>query len=170
MNSSIKTLTTCLVILSSAIALSACGDVEAGDVEANLWEENKALWDSHNLQNYKYTITFGCYCSTKATSPFEVTVKNGVVEEAIYLESSHGMEAGTQVDEASPFRDDPLDTFTIAGRFDVLQTALSTADEATVHYDSALGYPKEVHLDYLLDYPDDEVSMRIENFELIQGS
>jgi len=165
MISSIKTLTTCLIILSSAIALSACGDVEE-----NLWEENRALWDSHNLQNYKYTVTFGCYCSTKATSPFEVTVKNGVVEEAIYLESSGGMEAGTQVEEASPFREDPMNAFTITGRFDVLQTALSTAEEATVHYDSALGYPKEVHLDYLLDYVDDEVSMRIENFELIQGS
>lgn len=53
--------------------------------------------------------------------------------------------------------------------FSQLKTDLGgKADEVTVTYDPAYGFPNSINIDYIKDAVDDEVSVQIENFETLK--
>ena len=131
-------------LLTLWITLAGCGIV--GPSELDELDEKRQLWEAQGLSDYDYTIQRGCFCG--ASGWHRVEVRASEVALVTHIES------GTVLDPA--FTDGFTD---IDGVFDLVAEALREADEITVEYDEAMGFPKDVSIDYITDAVDDELSL-----------
>ena len=96
------------------------------------------------MGDYSYEYNVLCECSDNLGQPVKVTVTDGVIESVVYAESGEMGKAGDPpVISGSPRY------HIINGLFRVIQNAIDDeADQITVSYDSELGYPKNIEIDY----------------------
>ncbi|MBD2537157.1 hypothetical protein H6G97_51465 [Nostoc flagelliforme FACHB-838] len=119
---------------------------------------NRNLWNQQNIPNYRYTFSNGCFCIPEARGPVVIEVRNGQTT------SITSVATGQPVDSRyfQQYK-------TIPQLFNVIQDAINRkASSLSVQYAPQFGYPTQIDIDYNSQIADEEVYLRIENFEKIK--
>lgn len=144
----------------SIFALSACGsgssnkiidpitgkEISAAAAKKTL-SDNKQKWALKNIKSYQYTQNTGCFCMREMYTKKQITVSEGVVTEAFFLDTSEYLTPEqfryiTNIDEL----------------FDIAEDAINSADRVEVLYNKEYGYPERISIDYKKDAVDDEIT------------
>jgi hypothetical protein len=157
-----------------ALAVQACGetpparivDVEPpprergvscaaglGDLERELCL-NRSRWnDRVGASSYEFRFSQSCECPTDMLSVFQVRVVDGRVESIPRLEEPR----------------QSLFILSVPGVFDKIEDAIRKgAHSIRVRYDSSLGYPAEVDIDYDRIMADEELSLRLSGLVVLR--
>jgi Family of unknown function (DUF6174) len=119
---------------------------------------NRLLWRRQKIFNYRYEFTRSCNCLPKATELVVIEVRNGVTT------SITSKETGQPVD-AKLFQK----YNTIPKLFNIIRNAIARrAANLTVEYDSKIGYPTQINIDYDSQIADDEIFFTIGNLQKIE--
>lgn len=119
---------------------------------------NRNLWNQRNISNYRYTLSNSCFCLPDARGPVVIEVRNGVTTSV------------TSVATGQPVDPQFFQQYnTIPKLFDVIEDAIDRrAYSLNVRYNSRLGYPTQIDIDYNSQIADEEIYLTIENFQIIQ--
>lgn len=135
------------------LAAAACSDTTGLSSQDDLLNQNRALWGRKGPANYQYVITRSCECLPESAGPVTVVVREGQVDTRHYA-------SGAPVDPQY----DQLFT-SVPGLFELIQQAVDLpAAGLAVRYNSQLGYPESIQIDWVAGAVDDEVSYRITDF------
>jgi hypothetical protein len=118
-------------------------------------DSNRELWESSGRSDYQIEYRRNCFCPSDITSPVVVAVVEGSIDSVTYAESGE------------PVREDARDLFPdVAGLFDILQDAVDRdAASIRVSYDSRLGYPVSIAIDYETMMADEELGFSVSGLE-----
>jgi hypothetical protein len=119
---------------------------------------NRKLWREKNIKNYRYTLTRSCFCLIEARGPVVITVKNGIPT------SIKSVATGKEVSNPEYFEKYK----TIPKLFNEIADAIARkADSIDVQYNSKLGYPTQINIDYSSQIADEELYLTIEDFKAL---
>lgn len=137
--------------LLSLLLLSACGGgdllIDKGKENSNALEMNKEKWALRNVKSYQYQLRISCFCMQDVTANKQVTVSDGVVTDAFFVQTSAHLTA----EELTRVK-------TIDELFSIVANAINDkAYMLEVTYNKEYGYPEAISIDYQKDVADDEV-------------
>jgi hypothetical protein len=132
------------------ILLSGCSLF--GDGVDDELEEARRRWVRAEVAHYRFTLTLGCFCLE--SGPYLIEVQSG---EIVAFEPLGEHEIpGDSLDRAR---------LTIDDLFGFISEAFADdADEITVEYDPALGYPTSISIDYVREAVDEEIGYTVSDF------
>lgn len=148
-----------LVLLAGVLAggLAAC-DILDPDTERERLEEAQERWADRGIDDYRIDVQRLCFCAADVSRWVRVTVRNGVVASRTY------------VDDGTPVVGDPTLFPDVDGLFEVIDDALDQdAHELEVAYDPVYGIPLVIAIDYLEFAVDEELTLRSQDFQLLDG-
>jgi hypothetical protein len=126
------------------------------------FERNTAKWKDAGVTHYRYSLFIGCFCPFMEQLPLIIEVKDGEIVSMTSFD-------GTPVDTQQPFYELFERYATIDRIFLELDTVLKgEAEGVVVAYDSVYGYPANIAIDYIKEAIDDELSLQISNFEVLE--
>jgi Family of unknown function (DUF6174) len=132
--------------LGTCVAFAALGDAELDGA--------RARWQMAALAGYEYGYHKYCECHRESPPETTVTVRDGKVVGVRHRP------AGTTTDV--PAADKNLDYYwTVDGLFDLIASAQARGVQVRAAYDAALGFPREVYIDYDADFIGDELDVRL---------
>jgi hypothetical protein len=135
-----------------ALASATGCDSVGPEVETDL-DRARATWQSAAIRDYTYVVQRGCFCAPDALGPVRVTVEDGVVTEAVYLDSGRPVGAFGNLFPA------------VEGLFDLIRDAVADkAYRVDVAYDAELGFPTVIDIDYIENAVDDELMVWARDF------
>lgn len=138
-----------LLFVLAAACTSSPSTPEQSQLESAL-----ETWSVHGPSHYSFTWQRHCECTSLTTSPMRVTVENGQIVSAIYIETEEPVGAAERAH-----------LLTIDGVFDLIHDAIDEgADAITVQYSSQTGHPTSVAIDYDLGVADEEMSLLVSDF------
>lgn len=142
--------------LAFALALAACtGSGSTTPEETELEAKRTTFHQNMADNNYSFHWRQSCECTQETAAEMLITVTNGAISDAIYVETEQ------QVPTSVRSR-----LLTIDGVFDKIQDAIDEdAHMITVVYDTELGYPKSVAVDYSEQIADEELSLIISDVQ-----
>ncbi len=143
-------LTTLLVL-----ALAGCTDEPTPTPEQVELESKREQFTQTVNGSYRFTWRRNCECSAETTAPIRITVQQGSIIQALYVE--------TEV----PVSSDVLAGLaTIDGVFDQINDAYNeNAAAVTVIYDPTASFPTSVAIDYSAEIADEELSLQITDLQ-----
>lgn len=103
----------------------------ADDVALAAYETARQQWDAADVRSYTFTLQRNCFCPPEFRGPFEITVFDGNVTEALY--EGAAAEDGVEI--------------TVDEVFDEIEQALKQGVLTEISYDATDGHPVEVRLD-----------------------
>lgn len=110
-------------------------------------KENEQRWATQGIADYQYRLQIQCFCPQEVTQPVVIHVRNMTTISVVNAMT------GEPVPGEYFTRADNIDKL-----FDVVQDAISRkADQILVSYDSSLGYPARIHIDFVKQAVDDEI-------------
>jgi hypothetical protein len=116
---------------------------------------SRELWESSGLSSYEIEYRRICFCPPDITSPVLLVVRNGIIDSRTYAET--GEPVGEAVRDLFP---------EVSGMFDIVQDAIDQqASQVTVTYDSQLGYPVNIRIDYNTMMADEELEFAISSLK-----
>lgn len=119
-------------------------------------ESNEALWRSHSVSDYDFTIRMVCMCPPPAGISIRVAVRGG---RAVDAYDSQNPDAEGIIDMG----DIPN---TIPAMFATVRSSIDTdPDTIAIDYDVEYGFPFSMQIDHRRDYDDDDVAYAISDFE-----
>jgi len=146
-----------LILLTLIVILTACSAGTSTELE-----KNRQTWQDSGITHYRFSLNIGCFCAFRSQMPITVEVQNGEIISITYPD-------GTLAAETDPGYETFSRYATIERIFSELEAGLAgDAEEVTVTYDSARGYPSEIYFDYIKDAVDDELSLTVSNFEVLK--
>lgn len=113
----------------------------------------RARWQRAALSSYEYGYHKFCECHRESPPETVVTVADNAVT------SVRHRPAGSTVEV--PALDRIEYYWTVEGLFDLVGSALERGVQVRVDYDPALGYPREIYIDYDADFIGDELDLRL---------
>ena len=116
--------------------------------------DKKNEWQAKDISNYSFVWKNSCYCMQEYTQAIKVQVKNGVIDNANYLES--GLEVGSEVRES-------IKTFEQV--FAMLEKYVDKADKVSVSYDDEWSVPEKIFIDRDVRMADEEITLSLSDFE-----
>jgi hypothetical protein len=123
---------------------------------------NQAKWEAAGITNYRYSLYIGCFCVFRDRMPVTVEVKDGKMASMSYQDGTPLSDEDRQIDFFQKFS-------TIDGIFiDLKSGQAAKADEVKVSYDPTYGFPSQVEVDQIKNAMDDEFSVRVSDFEILQ--
>lgn len=108
-------------------------------------------WETLALRDYTITVARVCRCTPEFRGPFDVTVREGLVESILVA----GAPAVAEI---------AADSFTVDGLFGQIDESLS-GDRLDVVFDPQRGIPVTILSDPTLGTADDEVELRVVRFQ-----
>lgn len=143
------------VAMLSACALAALAQApRAGAAAGDELRASWALWTAAGLTSYEYGYNKFCECHRDTPPETVVVVADGAVERVYHLYGDAAREV--------PARDGSTDLYwTIDDLFRLIEGALERNATVRARYDSALGYPTAVFVDYDADFIGDEIDVRL---------
>ena len=146
-----------LILLTLIVILTACSAGAPTD-----FEKNRQTWQDSGITHYRFSLNIGCFCAFRNQMPIIVEVQNGDI---ISMTSPDG----TLITATDPSYEIFSKHATIDRIFSELEAGLAgDAEEVTVTYDSARGFPNDIYFDYIKAAADDELSLTVLNFEVLQ--
>jgi hypothetical protein len=146
-----------IILLLLVFILTACSFGARSKLETN-----RQTWQDSGITHYRFTLFIGCFCPFLDQMPITIEVQNGEVISMTAVD-------GTPIAETDPGYETFSRYATIDHIFSTLEAGLSgDADEVTVTYDSAHGFPSEIYSDYTKDAVDDELSLTVSEFEVLK--
>ena len=162
-----------ILFILLAIVLTACSGV-ATDIPTEIPNEIPAdlptgvsgdldsarrQWEQAAISHYRFNLNMVCFCAFAENMPLTIEVQDGEVVSMEY-------QNGNEIDPAS------LEFFqryeTIDKIFAELGKAIDgEADEVTVSFDDAYGFPEQVDIDFIEEAIDDELVLTISGFEVL---
>lgn len=122
-------------------------------------------WETGKAQDYSFIYEERCFC------PYFGEVEVVVFSDTVYAVKDPGtgedITIETENGEEKLFDVYPELFITIDGIFERLKDASLKADEMEGSYDSQVGYPKQVSIDYYKDAVDDEVTYVLSNYQIL---
>lgn len=139
-------LRTTVGMLGACVAFTALADAELDGA--------RARWQAAALAGYEYGYHKYCECHRDSPPETTVTVRDGKVVGVRHRP------AGTTTDV--PAADKNLSYYwTVDGLFDLIASAQARGVQVRAAYDTALGFPREVYIDYDADFIGDELDVRL---------
>ncbi len=138
-----------LLTLIFALLLTACGSA------VNSQEQK---WQAQNINHYRMQVHVSCFCAFMDKMPITVEVQNGV---ATSILDANGQPLVGQEDEWLK------NYFTVTDLFAFAKTVTNEAEEVTIEYDPTYGFPSSINVDYIKLAMDDEISITVQNFEVL---
>ncbi|MCQ3938054.1 MAG: hypothetical protein DPW18_13540 [Chloroflexi bacterium] len=140
-----------------ALTLAACSAVPQSE-----FDENIAKWRDASISHYRYQLFIGCFCPFAEDMPLTIEVKDGEVVSMTRFD-------GTPIDPADP----AYETYRLYSTMDRLFLELEAelngeADEVLVTYDPLFGFPVSIAIDRIKEAVDDELSLQVSNFEMLE--
>lgn len=121
-------------------------------------ETPQALWESQDIDSYRYTLQLGCFCPPEVREPVVIEVINGETASITYAAD------GTA---ANPEWFDNYDT--VDKLFNVINTAeAQNPARSDITYDETYGVPLSVSIDISEMMADEEIYITVSDFEPIQ--
>lgn len=136
-----------LALLALLAFLSGCAvlEPEAGADGRRALARARALWERVGPESYRYVYEPRCECPPTIARATWLTVQEGVVVDAYYLDGAEPVNTGPQV------------YGTVDSLFARVQRAYDQhAAEVRVQYDPQFGYPVDVWIDWRRDVADEE--------------
>jgi len=138
------------VITGVAAALGALHALADTDLDAA-----RERWRAAALGGYEYGYHKYCECHRESPPETVVTVRDGSV---VGVRHRPAGTTGTEV----PAADKNLEYYwTVDGLFGLIASALERGVQVRAVYDGALGYPREVYIDYDANFIGDELDLRL---------
>jgi len=135
--------------LGSMLALAATSALADADLDAA-----RARWQAAALSGYEYGYHKYCECHRDSPPETTVTVRDGTVVGVRH----RPVGSATEV----PAAEKNLEYYwTVDGLFGLIASAQQRGVEVRAQYDAALGYPREVYIDYDADFIGDELDVRL---------
>ena len=103
--------------------------------------------------DYAFTLRVSCFCVF--TGPIRVTVDDGAVVSAVALEDPEGVPQEV-IDQTA---------LTLYELTELANRAAREADDVSVQYDPAYGFPTELSIDWIAEAADDEATYTATDFE-----
>ena len=145
-----------LILLALIVILTACSFGAPTELE-----KNRQAWQDSGITHYRYSLNIGCFCAFRNQMPIAVEVQNGEIVSMTYPD-------GTLVAKTDPNYETFSKHATIDRIFSDLEAGLAGgAEQVTVTYDSAKGFPNNIYFDYIKAAADDELSITVSNFETL---
>lgn len=142
-------------------ALTLCAMQALADAELDSARER---WRGAALAGYEYGYHKYCECHREAPPETVVTVRDGSV---VGVRHRPAGTTGTEV----PAADKNLEYYwTVDGLFGLIASALERGVQVRAVYDDALGYPREVYIDYDANFIGDELDLRLTAVTPVAGS
>lgn len=128
-----------------------------GQSDSQQLTANQRLWNRQNISNYRYTLSRSCFCIAEARGPVIIEVRNGRTTSV------------TSVETGQPVNPEFFQKYdTVPRLFDLIRDAIKRkADSLDVKYNSTLGYPTQINIDYSFQIADEEEYLTIENLQQI---
>jgi len=146
-----------LILITLIVILTACSAGAPTD-----FEKNRQAWQDPGITHYRYSLNISCFCAFRNQMPITVEVQGGEIVSMTYSD-------GTLVTETDPNHEFFSKYATIERIFSELEAGLAgEAEEVTVTYDSAHGFPNEIYFDYIKAAADDELSLTVSDFEVLK--
>lgn len=142
-----------VTLLTVALVAAACSDT-TGVTEDSLIS-HRALWEAAGLSTYQYDYRKQCECPPEELRPVRIEVHAGLVKRVRYLDNL--LTAESLLPSNYPTIDDLFDYIDEVSR--------TNAASLVVTYDSTLGYPTLISIDFRRDLTEDEFTLRVSNLE-----
>jgi hypothetical protein len=114
----------------------------------------RARWQSAALSGYEYGYHKYCECHRESPPETVVTIRDGNVVGVRHRPAGSDVEV--------PAADKNLEYYwTVEGLFALIASAEERGVQVRVSYDEALGYPRELYIDYDADFIGDELDLRL---------
>jgi len=137
--------------VGSSAVLALVATAAFADAELDAAQER---WESAGLRDYEYGYHKYCECHRDAPPETTVTIRDGEVVGVRH----RPVGSATEV----PAADKNLGYYwTVDGLFALIASAQQRGVEVRAQYDSGLGYPREVYIDYDSDFIGDELDVRL---------
>jgi hypothetical protein len=135
--------------LGTVLALAATSALADAELDGA-----RTRWESAALRVYEYGYHKFCECHRDSPPETTVTVRDGEVVGVRHRPAGSATEV--------PAADKNLDYYwTVDGLFALIASAQQRGVQVRAHYDAALGYPREVYIDYDSDFIGDELDVRL---------
>jgi hypothetical protein len=137
------------LVLSFALALSTgCTSMGSDDgAERARLAQARSRWRAAGITDYRYELRRVCFCPQELVGPFAITVRGGALSSVVYVPTGAAV---VPAPERHP---------TVEGLFGQVEAALDrNPSRIAIDYDSALGYPTRIDVDYVAMAVDDEVT------------
>lgn len=144
-----------IILLVLAIILAACTGVSE-------YDQSLAKWQDADISHYRFQLFIGCFCPFAEDMPLTIEVLDG---EVVSITSADG----SPVETTDPSFETYNSYATIDRLFLELKANLSgEAEEVVVTYDPTYGFPVNISIDWIKAAVDDELSLQVSNFEVLQ--
>ncbi len=155
---------TFLLLILAAVIIS-CDSNGVSNKEIKKLDNAIEKWESKKAQDYSYEFERGCFC------PYFGKVEIVVFADTVYAvkdpETGEDVTIETESGSVKILEFYPDYFPTMDELFETLKEASLKADEMKGSYDSEIGYPKEVSIDYYEDAIDDEVTYQTGNYQIL---
>jgi len=123
----------------------------------------RARWQSAALPAYEYGYHKYCECHRESPPETIVTVTGGSVTRVRHRPAGSDVEV--------PAADKNFQYYwTVDGLFELIASALERGVQVRASYDAALGFPREVFIDYDADFIGDELDVRLTAVTRLDGA
>lgn len=145
-----------VMLLISLVFLGAGCNSEDGVRQSLSRHQNQ--WVSQSIESYRYQLGITCFCLVEISRPVTIEVRNGATHSVSYLAD------GTAADAKYFEKYDTIDEL-----FLIIDDAIDQkADEIKVTYDEELGFPTRIHIDFMKEAVDDEMTYDITEFQILE--
>jgi hypothetical protein len=146
-----------IIPLALVVLLAACSALAPSEFDQNLKK-----WDDANVTHYRYALFIGCFCPFMEKMPLTVEVGDGEVVSIVTFD-------GTPLNPEDPAYEFIARYATMERIFAELEADLSgEADEVAVTYDPVHGFPASIAVDRIKEAIDDELSIQVSDFEVLE--
>ena len=152
-----RTITVFRAAIAALLTLVTTGALADAELDAA-----RARWQSAGLAGYEYGYHKYCECHRDSPPETVVTIRDGKVVGVRHRP------AGTTTEV--PAADKNLEYYwTVDGLFELIASAQRRGVQVRTQYDAALGYPREVYIDYDADFIGDELDVRLTSVTPLAG-
>lgn len=137
------------------LILMACGSASTE------FDKNLMKWNESGVSHYRFQLVVGCFCPFSDINPLTIEVKDNQV---LSMMGANGVE----ILDTDPLYPMLMNYATVDNLFTWTTDVLANADEVKVTYDATYGFPDNISVDYIEEAIDDEIGVRISNFEVLE--
>jgi hypothetical protein len=149
------------IVTALAAACVLCGGAAPAAADAEL-DAARARWQAAQLSAYEYGYRKHCECHRDSPPETIVSVRDGDVFRVRHRPAGSTTEV--------PAADKNFDYYwTVDGLFRLVAAAFERGVTVRVAYDDALGYPREIYIDYDADFIGDELDLRLTAVSALPG-